>query len=90
MNFWVITCGIKPQGSNARPECGSTCINKTVDLKHAYWFLLIFCIILLENFSELTASMERLEEYVDEESPFIERINSKRESIQEEITNNSS
>ena len=34
--------------------------------------------------------MERLEEYADEESPFIERSNSKREPIQEEITNNSS
>ena len=34
--------------------------------------------------------MERLKEYADEESPFIERINPKREPIQEEITNNSS
>ena len=34
--------------------------------------------------------MERLEEYADEESPFTERRNSKRETIQEEITNNSS
>ena len=34
--------------------------------------------------------MERLEEYADEESPFTEWINSKREPIQEEITNNSS
>ena len=33
--------------------------------------------------------MERLEEYVDEESPFTERSNSKREPIQEEITNKS-
>ena len=31
--------------------------------------------------------MERLEGYVDEESPFIERSNYKREPIQEEITN---
>ena len=31
--------------------------------------------------------MERLEEYVDEESPFTEWSNSKREPIQEEITN---
>ena len=41
-------------------------------------------------FSELTEGMERLEEYADEESPFTERSNSKREPIQEEITNNSS
>ena len=34
--------------------------------------------------------MEGLEEYADEESPFIEWNNSKREPIQEEITNNSS
>ena len=34
--------------------------------------------------------MERLEEYVEEESPFTEWSNSKRETIQEEITNNSS
>ena len=34
--------------------------------------------------------MERLKEYVGEESPFTERSNSKREPIQEEITNNSS
>ena len=90
MNFWVITCGIKAQGSDTRPECGSTCINKTVDLKYAYWFLIFFWIILPDNFYELTAGMERLEEYVDEESPFTKRSNSKREPIQEEITNNSS
>ena len=46
--------------------------------------------ILPENFFELTAGMERMEEYADEESPFTERSNSKREPIQEEITNNSS
>ena len=34
--------------------------------------------------------MERLEEYVDEESPFNEQSNSERELVQEEITNNSS
>ena len=34
--------------------------------------------------------MEGLEEYANEESPFTERSNSKREPIQEEITNNSS
>ena len=34
--------------------------------------------------------MERLEEYADEESPFNERSNSRRELVQEEITNNSS
>ena len=33
--------------------------------------------------------MERLEEYADEESPFTERSNSKREPIREEITNKS-
>ena len=83
MNFWVITCGIRAQGSNTRPECGSNCINRTIDLKHAYWFLLFFWIILLENYSELTAGMERLEEYADEESLITERSNYKREPIQE-------
>ena len=34
--------------------------------------------------------MERLEEYVDEESPFNEQFDSKREPINEEITNNPS
>ena len=43
-------------------------------------FLLIYT---TENFSELTAGMEGLEEYADEESPFTERSNSKREHIQE-------
>ena len=33
--------------------------------------------------------MERLEEYVDDESPFNEQSNSRREAVQEEITNNS-
>ena len=44
-------------------------------LKHAYWFLLLFWNILLENFSKLTAGMEILEEYADEESPYTERNN---------------
>ena len=34
--------------------------------------------------------MERLEEYADEESPFTERSNYKRETILEEVTNKSS
>ena len=32
--------------------------------------------------------MERLEEYADEESPLNEKSNSRREPVQEEITNN--
>ena len=87
MNFWDITCGIRAQGSNTRPECGSTCINKTVDLKHVYWFLLFFWITLQRNFAKLTAGMEGLEEYADEESPYTERNNLQKEPIQE-ITNN--
>ena len=43
-----------------------------------------------ENFFELIAGMERLEEYADEESPFTEWSNFQREPIQEEKTNNSS
>ena len=34
--------------------------------------------------------MEKLEEYVDEESPYTEQNNFQREPIQEEISNNSS
>ena len=34
--------------------------------------------------------MERLEEYENEESPYIERNNLQKEPIQENITNNSS
>ena len=34
--------------------------------------------------------MERLEEYADEESPFTERSNSRKEPVQEELTKNSS
>ena len=41
-------------------------------------------------FSELTIGMDRLEEYVDEESPYTEWNNFQKEPIQEEITNNSS
>ena len=83
MNFWVITCGIKAQGSNTRPKCCSSCINKIVDLKHVYWFLLFFWNYTTKKISDLTAGMEGLEEYTDEESPFTERSNSKREPIQE-------
>ena len=43
-----------------------------------------------KNFSELTAGMERLQEYADEESPYTEQNNFQNEPIQEEITNNSS
>ena len=89
MNFWVITCGIRAQGSDTRPECGSTCINEIVNL-NKYTDVIFFWMILLENFFELTAGMERLEEYADEESPYTERNNFWREPIQEEITNNSS
>ena len=41
-----------------------------------------------ENFPELTASMERLDEYADEESSYTKWNNFQREPIQEEITNN--
>ena len=41
-------------------------------------------------FSELMIGMDRLEEYADEESPYTEWDNLKKEPIQEYITNNSS
>ena len=39
--------------------------------------------------SELMTSMDRLEKYADEESPYTEQNNLQKEPIQEEITNNS-
>ena len=41
-------------------------------------------------FWNLTTGMERLEEYAEEESPFIEQENLPRDPIQEDITTNSS
>ena len=82
LNFWVITCGIKAQGSIPRPECSSTCLCGIVNLnKHAD--VVFFWMIHPKNFVyELMTGMDRLEEYADEESPFTERSNSKREPIQ--------
>ena len=58
---------------------------------HAYWFLLFFWnVITGKSFWAKTAGMERLEEYADEDSLFNEQSNSKREPVQEEITNKSS
>ena len=39
---------------------------------------------------ELMTGMDRLEEYADEESPYTKWNNLQNESIQEDITNNSS
>ena len=41
-------------------------------------------------FLSLTTGMERLEEYVEDESPLTEQENLQREPIQEDITTNSS
>ena len=41
-------------------------------------------------FLNLTTGMERLEEYVEEKSPFSEQENLQRDPIQEDITTNSS
>ena len=89
MNFWVITCGIRAQGSNTRPECISTCLCRTVNLnKHVD--VVFFWMIHPENFvSKLMTGMDRLEEYADEESPYTEWIFFQKDPIQEEITNNS-
>ena len=85
----VITCGIRAQGSNTRPECSSTCLcgtmnlNKYTDDVFFEWYT--------ENFvSELMIGMDRLEEYADEESPYTKRDNLQKERIQEDITNSSS
>ena len=47
-------------------------------------------VITKKKFWARTAGMERLDEYADEESPLNEQSNSRREPVQEEITNNSS
>ena len=54
-----------------------------------YYFYL-WNVITRNFFWARTAGMKRLEEYADEESPLNEQSNSRRESIKEEITNNSS
>ena len=77
-------CGIRAQGSDTRPERGSTCINRIIYLKHVYWFFLFFFLNYASiEFSKLTAGMERLEEYANKESSFTKWINSKKEPIQE-------
>ena len=43
-----------------------------------------------KSVSKLMTCMERLEEYVEEESPFTEKENLQREPIPEDITTNSS
>ena len=64
MNFWDITCGIKAQGSNTRPECSSTCLCGTVNLNEHVD--VVFWMIHPENFVfELTTGMDRLEEYAN-------------------------
>ena len=56
---------------------------------HAYWLLFFFWNVITRNFFwARTIGMERLEEYADEESPFNEQSDSKREPIKEEIANN--
>ena len=74
-NFWDITCGIKAQGSNTRPECSSTCLCGTLNLKYIYWCCFLWMIHTKNFVSELMTGMDRLEEYVDEESPYIELDN---------------
>ena len=68
--FWVITCGIRAQGSNTRPEWSSTCLCGTINLnKHAN--VVFFWMVHIENcVSELMIGIDRLEEYADEESPY--------------------
>ena len=58
---------------------------------HAYCFLFSFWnVITRKLFWARTACIEKLKEYADEESPFNEQSNYRRERVQEEITNNSS
>ena len=57
---------------------------------HTDYYFSFWNVITINFFWVRTAGMERLEEYADEESLFNEQINSRREPIKEEITNNSS
>ena len=57
---------------------------------HTDYYFSFWNVITRKIFWARTAGMERLEEYVDEESLFNEQSNSKREPVHEEITNNSS
>ena len=76
--------------SDTRPECGSTCIDKQwIKYMHTDYYFSFWNVITRTCFWAKTAGMERLEEYVDEESSFNEKSNSRREPVQEEITNNS-
>ena len=56
---------------------------------HSDYYFLFEMLLPEKNFWARTAGMERLEEYADEDSSFNEQSNSKREPVQEEITNNS-
>ena len=56
---------------------------------HTDYYFSFWNVISRKNFWAETIGMERLEEYADEESPFNEQSNSRREPVQEEITNNS-
>ena len=57
---------------------------------HIDYYFSFWNVITRKYFWGKTVGMEILEEYVDEESPFNEQSNSRREPVQEEITNNSS
>ena len=55
---------------------------------HIDYYFSFWIVITRKNLWARTTGMERLEEYADEESPFNEQSNSRREPVQEEITNN--
>ena len=79
-----MTFGIIAQGSNPRPWWSSTWLYEIMYLNH-FVDVVFFNVIQQRNlFLSLTTGMERLEEYAEEESPYIEQDNLQKEPIQEE------
>ena len=79
--------------SNTSPECGSTDVDKQQKkcMHTDYYFSFEMLLPIFFYFFWIRiVGMERLKEYADEESPFNEQSDSKREPIKEVITNDSS
>ena len=89
MKIRCMKCGIRAQGSNTRTWWRSTCLYGTVNLNHFADVVFFEWYKQRNLFLGLMTSMERLEEYVEEESPYTEQDNIQREPLQEYITTNS-
>ena len=86
--FWNVTYGIRAHVQTL----GLKRLNshkQTVNKIHAYWFIIFEMLLYKKKFWTRIVGMEGLEEYVEEGSPLNEQSNSRKEPINEEITNNS-